>query len=78
MNSEENELLTDLLLVNTICAIELLQITENTSKIARQSEKVPPQCIEAHGKLRKQLIDILNKYIDKNSIKNLADHALEH
>ncbi len=78
MNAEINEKLRDLLLINSIIALEALQITENTSKIARNSNEIPPQCVEAHGKLRSQIINILNKYYNEENFKALSDHALGH
>ena len=78
MDSEINEKLKDLILINSIIAIEALQITENTSKIARNSTEIPPQCVEAHGKLRNQIINILNKYLEKTDVQSLSDHALGH
>ena len=78
MTAKLYEILKDILMVNSIIAMEALQITENTSKIARNSSEVPPQCVESHGKLRNQVIDILNKHFEKKNIDNLSDHVLGH
>jgi len=78
MTKKLYDILSDILMVNSIIALEALQITENTSKIARNSSEVPPQCVEAHGKLRNQIINILNKHFEKNDFMNLSDHILGH
>ncbi|NHI93482.1 MAG: hypothetical protein EAX96_13425 [Candidatus Lokiarchaeota archaeon] len=78
MSGEIVDLLKDLLYVNTIIAVEVLQITENSSKIARKSDIIPPQCIESHGKIREKLIGLLEKHFQTNNFKDLSDHALKH
>ena len=78
MSDEIKELLKDLILLNSIIAVEALQITENTSKIARNSDEVPPQCIKSHGELRSKLMEILEKYFEKEQYKALSDHVKKH
>lgn len=60
---EEKELanlLKKLIFLSAVNAAELLQITENTSAILRKGE-VPAKCLEAHQKIRKEIIKILNE-----------------
>jgi len=61
MSDDIKELLKDILIINSIIAAETLQITENTSKIARKSTEIPEQCQISHDKLRTQIINILKK-----------------
>ena len=78
MSDEIKDLLKDLIFVNSVIAIEALQITENTSKIARNSNEVPPQCIKSHGEIRTKLMGILEKYVEKEHYTVLSDHVLKH
>ena len=78
MSDEFKDIIKDLILVNSIIAIEALQITENTSKIARNSNEVPPQCVKSHGEIRIKLMELLEKYFDKEQFKSLSDHVLKH
>ncbi|MHA1379682.1 MAG: hypothetical protein ACTSRG_15020 [Candidatus Helarchaeota archaeon] len=77
MVDEIKEILKDLILLNGIIAVEALQITENTSKIARKSDSIPEQCQISHDKLRTQIINILKKYLKEES-KNLEEHIIKH
>ncbi len=77
MSDEIKEMLKDLIILNSIIAAEALQITENTSKIARKSNTVPEQCIISHGKLRNQIISILEKHVKDESIY-LKEHVSTH
>ena len=77
MSDEIKELLHDLILINGIIAAETLQMTENLSKIARNSNEIPEQCQISHDKLRMQIINILKKYI-KEEAKILEKHIIEH
>ena len=78
MDDEIKELLKDLILINSIIATEALQITENTSKIARNSQEVPKACLKSHGALRKQVIEMLEKYFTKENLSNLSNHLIRH
>ena len=77
MSDDVKELLKDLILLNSIIAAETLQITENTSKIARKSMEIPKQCQISHDKLRNQIINILKKHV-KDQAKILEEHILTH
>ena len=78
MSDDLKDLLKDLILINSIIAIEALQITENTSKIARNSNEIPPQCVKSHGELRNKLMGLLEKYFEKDQYKELKEHVLTH
>ena len=77
MTDEINQLLKDLILLNGIIAVEVLQITENSSKIARKSNTIPEQCQTSHDKLRSQIINILKKHVQEQS-KFLEEHIVTH
>ncbi|NVM00964.1 MAG: hypothetical protein HWN67_01395 [Candidatus Helarchaeota archaeon] len=77
MADEIKELLKDILVLNSIIAAEALQITENTSKIARKSMEVPEQCQISHNKLRNQIINILKKHV-KDQAQILDEHIITH
>lgn len=77
MSEEIKEMLKDLILINGIIAAEVLQITENTSKISRKSDFIPENCQISHNKLRSQIIEILKKYLKEQS-KNLEEHIINH
>ena len=77
MSDEIKELLKDLILLNGIIAVEVLQITENSSKIARKSNTIPQGCQISHDKLRTQVVDILKKHV-KTQSKNLEEHISTH
>ncbi|MHA1784912.1 MAG: hypothetical protein ACTSVY_15035 [Candidatus Helarchaeota archaeon] len=78
MTDEVKDLLKDLILINSIIATEIIQITENTSKIARKSDEVPPNCVDSHTKLRSQIIELLKKYFDEEQFKDLSEHVIKH
>ncbi len=60
-DQETKEMLADLIWLNALIATELIQITENSSSILRNSP--PPQsCIEEHHALRKTALLITEKY----------------
>ena len=77
MTDDIKELLKDLILINGIIAVEALQITENSSKIARNSDTIPEQCQISHDKLRNQIITILKKHVQDQS-KFLEEHIIKH
>ncbi|MHA1383540.1 MAG: hypothetical protein ACTSR3_07275 [Candidatus Helarchaeota archaeon] len=77
MDDDIKELLKDLIIINGIIAAEALQITENTSKIARQSSTIPEQCQISHDKLRNQIIGILKKHV-KDQANFLQEHIITH
>ena len=60
-DEELNEMLRDLLWLNAVIATELIQITENTSRMLRKA--APPEaCITEHAALRATAIDIADRY----------------
>ena len=77
MSDDIKELLKDILIINSIIASETLQITENTSKIARNSTEIPKQCQISHDNLRIQIINILKKHVG-NQAKILDEHIIKH
>ena len=77
MSDDIKELLKDLIILNGIIAVETLQITENTSKIARKSNDIPKSCQYSHDKLRNQIINILKKYV-QNEAQILEEHIAKH
>ncbi len=58
---ELKEMLQDLIWLNAVIAIELLQITENTSAILRKA--APPEtCLVEHNALREVALGIAERY----------------
>lgn len=55
------EMLADLIWLNTLIATELIQITENSSSILRQSPP-PETCLQEHHALRETALVIAEKY----------------
>ncbi|MHA1145544.1 MAG: hypothetical protein ACTSRW_12460 [Candidatus Helarchaeota archaeon] len=74
---EITELLKELILINGIIATEIITLVENSSKIARKSDTIPPNCATAHKSLNEQILKIIEKYHgDQASI--LRDHITKH
>lgn len=73
---EEKELLKHLIYLNGIIATELIQITENTSALLRSGE-VPAKCLEAHQRLRDDVISILTRDCP-GLVENLRKHLQGH
>lgn len=63
MNQDEEtkEMLRDLIWLNALIATELVQITENTSRILRNAAP-PDSCIAEHAALRATALDIADRY----------------
>lgn len=61
MDSDEKEMLKDLIWLNAVIATELIQITENTSQILRK-EAPPASCLTDHQALRETAIEMVEKY----------------
>lgn len=74
MDSEEREMLADLLWLQALIATELIQITENTSAILRNSPP-PETCIEQHRRLRQHALAIAERY---RPGRGLAEHLTGH
>ena len=73
-DTEIKEMLADLIWLNALIATELIQVTENTSAILRQS--APPQsCLQEHQALRKTALFMAEKYRPDTM---LAQHLDKH
>lgn len=70
------DLLKNLIYLNSVIATELIKITENTSRIAR-NESPPKTCLDAHSKIEKQIIKICENTCPEK-ISGLKKHVLEH
>jgi hypothetical protein len=60
-DEKTEEMLADLIWLNTIIATELIQITENTSAILHKSGP-PESCLRDHQALRETALAIAEKY----------------
>lgn len=76
MSEQLETLLKHLIFLNSIIATEVIQITENTSALLREG-KVPEKCLEAHDRLRKDVIKILEE-TDPKLVENLRKHLYGH
>lgn len=68
------ELLQDLIKINSIIATELIQLVENSSRQIRG--EIPESCIKAHAGLRKEIIEIAEKW--HNDCVLLRKHNIKH
>lgn len=71
-----NELLRDLVWLNTLIATELIQLVENSSASLRGS--VPEKCLLAHQELRQQAIEIAERHCQQEKVASLSQHVLGH
>ncbi len=76
LSEKTEELLKQLVFLNSIIATELIQITENTSALLRNGN-VPEKCLMAHDKLRKDVLKILEENYPE-MVENLKQHLLGH
>jgi hypothetical protein len=76
MNQDEElkEMLRDLLWLNALIATELVQITENTSRILRKAAP-PESCIVEHAALRETALEIADRYRPGTMLRQ---HVAEH
>jgi hypothetical protein len=58
---ETKEMLADLVWLNALIATELIQITENSSAIARKASP-PASCLAEHHALRETALAMAEKY----------------
>ena len=58
---ETREMLADLIWLNALIATELIQITENSSAIARKASP-PASCLAEHHSLRETALAMAEKY----------------
>jgi len=78
MNDNElltSDLLKDLIRVNAVIATELIQLVENSSRMVRGGE-VPETCKVQHQKLKREVIEIAERWSD--SCQTLREHNLAH
>jgi hypothetical protein len=73
-DTETKEMLADLIWLNAVIATELIQITENSSAILRQSPP-PASCLAEHQALRGTALSIAEKYRPGTM---LAQHLGKH
>lgn len=73
-DNETKEMLADLIWLNAVIATELIQITENSSAILRQSPP-PASCLAEHNELRKTALAMAEKYRPGSM---LGQHLLKH
>jgi len=73
-DKETHEMLADLIWLNALIATELIQVTENTSAILRQSPP-PASCLAEHHELRSTALAIAEKYRPGTM---LAQHLGKH
>jgi hypothetical protein len=60
-DQEMKEMLRDLIWLNAVIATELIQVTENTSAILRNSPP-PASCLADHRALRETALAIAERY----------------
>jgi len=74
IQQEQLDILKDMVKLNAIIATELIQLVENSSQQLRGS--VPDSCKLQHGELRKQVVEIAEKWND--NCEMLRQHNLKH
>ncbi|MFW9826006.1 MAG: hypothetical protein ACFFEY_00100 [Candidatus Thorarchaeota archaeon] len=73
-------MLSDLIYINSIIATELIKITENTATIRHGKEFLDEtNCPAEHRELNKRIIEIVKKYKKKPEDSTiLENHVLKH
>ncbi len=74
VQQEQLEILKDMVKLNAIIATELIQLVENSSRQLRGD--IPESCKIQHGEIRKQVVEIAEKWNDNCDI--LRQHNLKH
>jgi hypothetical protein len=74
IQQEQLDILKDMVKLNAIIATELIQLVENSSQQLRGA--VPDSCKLQHGELRKQVVEIAEKWNDNCDM--LRQHNLKH
>ena len=74
IQQEQLDILKDMVKLNAIIATELIQLVENSSQQLRGA--IPDSCKSQHGELRKQVVEIAEKWNDNCEI--LRQHNLKH
>jgi len=68
-------MLKDLIKVNAVIATELIQLVENSSRLVRGGD-VPEACKVQHRVLKKEIIEIAERWSD--GCRTLREHNLAH
>ena len=68
------DLLKDMIKINAVIATELIQLVENSSRQIRG--EIPESCKVQHGTLKKEIVEIAEKWHD--NCRMLAEHNLGH
>jgi hypothetical protein len=74
IQQEQLDILKDMVKLNAIIATELIQLVENSSQQLRGA--IPDSCKSQHGELRKQVVEIAEKWND--NCATLRQHNLNH
>jgi hypothetical protein len=74
IQKEQLDILKDMVKLNAIIATELIQLVENSSQQLRGA--VPDSCKVQHGELKKQVVEIAEKWND--NCEMLRQHNLKH
>ena len=74
IQQEQLDILKDMVKLNAIIATELIQLVENSSQQLRGA--IPDSCKVQHGELRKQVVEIAEKWNDNCEV--LKKHNLKH
>ncbi|MBC2712232.1 MAG: hypothetical protein HGJ94_14995 [Desulfosarcina sp.] len=69
------DMLKDLIKINAVIATELVQLVENSSRLIHGGD-VPEICKEQHHALKKEIIEIAEKWSD--TCQTLRIHNLDH
>jgi len=69
-----NEILKDLIKINAVIATELIQLVENSSRQIRG--EIPKSCRVQHGQLKKEVVEIAEKW--NSGCEILRSHNLAH
>lgn len=73
-NENLADVLKDLIKINAIIATELIQLVENSSRQLRG--EIPESCRVQHGALRKEIVEIAEKWHEE--CRMLRKHTLGH
>jgi hypothetical protein len=74
-DTQTNDLLKDLIRINAVIANEMIQLVENSSRLVRGGD-VPETCKVQHQALKKEIIEIAERWSD--GCQTLRKHNLEH
>jgi len=74
IQQQQLDILKDMVKLNAIIATELIQLVENSSQQLRGA--IPDSCKNQHGEIRKQVVEIAEKWNDNCQV--LRQHNLKH